>query len=124
MLDPTQSRMLQSSSLHRRSKRQSTESAQFHNKRQNCQLYTAPLLAAVLPVYAPVTLTWNPSCVKFSSPTVDLFLSVLQAEGLQPVHRWTGVPYAAGQLATELKPTWWNASTGAGSVRAQVSETP
>lgn len=85
-------------------------------------LYSYPLATDTLPVYEPVTIEWNPDCVTIaSSQTVDLYLNVQQTDGLVAVHEWTGVNYAAGKLETVLKPNWWNASTGAGSVQAQVN---
>lgn len=95
------------------------DSLHGHRRKRACQLYTAPLLSTVLPVYTDVSLTWNPACVQVAS-TVDLYLSVLRADGLRAVHEWTGVSYAGGLLKTQLKPSWWNATTGAGAVQAQV----
>lgn len=88
----------------------------------SADLWTTPAASATLPVYEDLTLQWDPSCVDITSDTVDLFLSVEHAAASewQAVHEWTSVPYSAGQLATQLKPTWWNASSGAGSVQAQV----
>ncbi|GAA5844073.1 hypothetical protein JCM3766R1_004510 [Sporobolomyces carnicolor] len=88
-------------------------------------LYSYPLATDTLPVYEPVTIEWNPDCVTIaSSQTVDLYLNVQQTDGLVAVHEWTGVNYAAGKLETVLKPNWWNASTGAGSVQAQLGIVP
>lgn len=95
----------------------------FHkapNRRQLCSLYTSPAAAADLPVYEDITITWNPSCLTVGN-TIDLYLNVQQEEGLLAVHKWTGAPYANGTLQTQFKPSWWNASTGAGTVSAQVS---
>ncbi|BGP55070.1 hypothetical protein JCM8202v2_002664 [Rhodotorula sphaerocarpa] len=92
----------------------------------SADLWTTPAASATLPVYEDLTLQWDPSCVDITSDTVDLFLSVEHAAASewQAVHEWTSVPYSAGQLATQLKPTWWNASSGAGSVQAQFSLVP
>lgn len=83
-------------------------------------LYTRPQASDTLPVYEDVTLEWNPGCVTIGSSTVDLYLSVEESSGWLAVHEWTNVQYAAGKLDTQLKPGWWNASTGAGQVSAQV----
>lgn len=83
-------------------------------------LYTRPQASDTLPVYEDVTLEWNPGCVTIGSSTVDLYLSVEEPSGWLAVHEWTNVQYAAGKLDTQLKPGWWNASTGAGQVAAQV----
>ncbi|KAM0748682.1 hypothetical protein T439DRAFT_382467 [Meredithblackwellia eburnea MCA 4105] len=89
-----------------------------------CTFYNHPLATDTLPVYSQVNISWNPSCVKtMSSSTIDLYLSVQEDDGLTAVHEWSGVPYQQGYLETQLKPTWWNASTGAGSVSAQFSMT-
>ncbi|GAA5990778.1 hypothetical protein JCM10908_000011 [Rhodotorula pacifica] len=92
----------------------------------SANLWTNPAASATLPVYETVTLSWDPTCVSISSANVDLYLSVEQASSSewQAVHEWTNVPFAAGQYATQLKPTWWNASTGAGQVQAQFSLVP
>ncbi|GAA5961973.1 hypothetical protein JCM3765_007179 [Sporobolomyces pararoseus] len=88
-------------------------------------LYSYPTATDTLPVYEQVTLQWNPACVKISgSSTIDLYLNVQQDSGLVAVHEWTDVNYAAGKLDTMLKPNWWNASTGAGSVQAQLGIVP
>ncbi|GAA5881253.1 hypothetical protein JCM1840_000641 [Sporobolomyces johnsonii] len=87
-------------------------------------LYSYPASTDTLPVYEDITLTWDPSCVSISSSSVDLYLSVEEDSGLLAVHEWTGVDYSAGKLATQFKPTWWNASTGAGSVQAQLALVP
>ncbi|GAA5880057.1 hypothetical protein JCM16303_001196 [Sporobolomyces ruberrimus] len=85
-------------------------------------LYSYPLSTDTLPVYEQLTLAWDPSCVEISgSSTIDLYLNVQQETGLVAVHEWTGVNYAQGKLVTMLKPSWWNASTGAGTVQAQWS---
>ena len=89
-------------------------------KRQACALYQSPAAAAELPVYEDITITWDPTCLTIGN-TIDLYLNVQQPEGLLAVHKWTGAAYANGTLETQFKPTWWNASTGAGSVSAQVS---
>lgn len=88
----------------------------------SASLWTNPAASATLPVYEDVTLTWDPTCVSITSATVDLYLSIEQAASneWQAVHEWTSVPYSPGKLDTQIKPTWWNASTGAGSVKAQV----
>lgn len=88
-----------------------------------CSLYTYPLSATVLPVYNTLNLTWATACSSLG-PTVDLYLSVLEPDGLQPVHEWTGITYSNGFLSTQLKPSWWNATTGAGQVQAQLVMTP
>ncbi|GAA5863479.1 hypothetical protein JCM3774_005307 [Rhodotorula dairenensis] len=89
-------------------------------------LWTNPAASATLPVYEDVVLAWDPTCVTIASQNVDLYLSVELASTneWQAVHEWTNVPFAPGQYATQLKPTWWNASTGAGSVQAQFSLVP
>lgn len=84
-------------------------------------LYTSPLSTDTLPVYESITLTWNPTCVDVGTETVDLYLNVVEEQGLVAVHEWTGVDYGKGELVTMLKPGWWNASTGAGEVKAQVN---
>lgn len=84
-------------------------------------LYSYPAASDTLPVYEHVSLAWDPACVTIpGAATVDLYLNVQQDSGLVAVHEWTDVNYAAGKLDTMLKPSWWNASTGAGSVQAQV----
>ena len=83
-------------------------------------LYTSPTSSDTLPVYESITLTWNPACVDVGTETVDLYLNVVEEVGLIAVHEWTGVEYGKGELITQLKPGWWNASTGAGEVQAQV----
>lgn len=91
-------------------------------KRQStCALYSSPLASAELPVYEDITLTWDPSCVTITTDNIDLYLSVQEATGLVAVHEWTDVVYSDGKLDTQFKPSWWNASEGAGSVSAQVS---
>ncbi|BGP70002.1 hypothetical protein NBRC10513v2_003355 [Rhodotorula toruloides] len=82
-------------------------------------LYTHPQASDTLPVYEDITLEWNPGCVTIDSSTVDLYLSVEEDSGWLAVHEWTNVQYAQGKLDTQLKPGWWNASTGAGQVSAQ-----
>lgn len=83
-------------------------------------LYTHPQASDTLPVYEDITLEWNPGCVTIDSSTVDLYLNVEEDSGWLAVHEWTNVQYAQGKLDTQLKPGWWNASTGAGQVSAQV----
>jgi hypothetical protein len=85
-----------------------------------CVLYTNPTSATTLPVLEDVTLTWNP-CINMDTSTVDLYLSVQTDSGLKPVHLWQHVPYSNASLTTQLNPSWWNASSGAGQVSAQVS---
>ena len=93
-------------------------------KRAICQLYTSPATTTTLGVYEPVTITWNTTCDYSLGTKIDLYLNVDTAtDGSQAVHEWTGQEYSSGSLTTELKPSWWNASTGAGSVQAQVSAT-
>ncbi|KAK4702497.1 hypothetical protein P7C70_g3725, partial [Phenoliferia sp. Uapishka_3] len=89
-----------------------------------CSLYTYPLVTDTLPVYETLTITWNPSCLTISASTIDLYLNVEEASGLNAVHEWTGIEYSAGTLETQLKPGWWNASTGAGSASGQFIITP
>lgn len=101
------------------SKRSSTRSRRQTTKA--CTLYTSPLATDTLPVYTNFNLTWDPTCVTMTSDNVDLYLSVEEDAGLVAVHEWTDVVYADGFLETQLKPSWWNASTGAGTVAAQVS---
>ena len=85
-------------------------------------LWTNPTASATLPVYEDVSLEWDPTCVSITTADVDLYLSLELASSneWQAVHKWTNVPFAPGKYDTQLKPTWWNASTGAGSVQAQV----
>lgn len=85
-------------------------------------LWTTPTASATLPVYEDVSLEWDPTCVSITTADVDLYLSLELASSneWQAVHKWTNVPFAPGKYDTQLKPTWWNASTGAGSVQAQV----
>lgn len=91
-------------------------------KRAICALYTSPSSTTTLPVYEPVTITWNTTCDYALGDAIDLYLNVDTAsDGSQAVHEWTGQSWSSGSLTTELKPGWWNASTGAGSVQAQVS---
>lgn len=90
------------------------------SKRQACQLYSSPSALSTLPVYEEINITWDPVCLTTLPAQVDLFLSVQEPDGLVACHVWTGVEYATGTLATQLSPAWWNASTGAGSVSAQV----
>lgn len=85
-----------------------------------CVLYSSPSVGDTLPVLEDVTLTWNP-CIDMKTSTVDLYLSVQSDAGLTAVHLWQHVPYQNSSLTTQLNPGWWNASTGAGSVMAQVS---
>ncbi|GAA6047108.1 hypothetical protein JCM3770_004200 [Rhodotorula araucariae] len=87
-------------------------------------LWTFPAASSTAPVYEDLVLTWDPSCVTVSSATVDLYLSVEEDVGWLRVHQWQDVPYADGSLQTQFKPSWWNASTGAGSVSAQFSLVP
>lgn len=101
------------------------ELVHVNTKRQSattgaCSLYTSPATGQTLPVLEDVTLTWNP-CVDMSSTTIDLYLSVQQTSGLTAVHLWQYVPYQNASLTTQLNPSWWNASSGAGQVTAQVS---
>lgn len=96
-----------------------------HNKRQACTLYSAPAASSDLPVLEDVTIAWQPDCVKMGSDTIDLYLSVQSPQdGLLAVHQWKDVAYDEGFLTTQLQPSWWNASTGAGSVSAQVRQEP
>lgn len=91
-------------------------------KRSVCSLYTSPATGATVGVYESLTISWNSSCEYDLGTSIDLYLNVDTAtDGSQSVHEWTGQSYSAGSLTTELKPSWWNASTGAGSVQAQVS---
>jgi len=83
-------------------------------------LWTFPSAGSTTPVYEDFTLTWDPTCVPVTEATVDLYLSVVETTGLTLVHKWEDVPYSPGSLDTQFKPSWWNASTGAGSVSAQV----
>ncbi|GAA6024283.1 hypothetical protein JCM10207_008736 [Rhodosporidiobolus poonsookiae] len=87
-------------------------------------LYTYPTSTDTLPVYESLTLTWDPSCLDIDSSTIDVYLSIQEESGWLPVREWTGATYSAGQLETQLKPGWWNASTGAGSVSGQLSIVP
>ncbi len=97
-------------------------SASALSKRAICQLYTSPSTSTTLNVYEPVTITWNTTCDYSLGTKIDLYLNVDTAtDGSQAVHEWTGQAFSSGSLTTELKPSWWNASTGAGSVQAQVS---
>lgn len=95
----------------------------FHKtqrSRRACTLYAAPLASDDWAVYEDVTIKWDPSCVAVTTDSIDLYLNVQEDSGLVAVHEWTDVVYADGELVTQLKPSWWNASTGAGSVSAQV----
>lgn len=92
-----------------------------HRRQAACALYSAPLASDDWPVYEDVTITWDPSCVTVTTDSIDLYLNVQEDSGLVAVHEWTDVVYADGELVTQFKPSWWNASTGAGSVSAQVS---
>jgi len=93
-------------------------------KRAACALYSSPASSVTLGVYEPVTIAWNTSCDYSLGAKIDLYLNVETAsDGSQAVHEWTGQSFSSGSLTTELKPSWWNASTGAGSVQAQVSAT-
>ncbi|GAA5941780.1 hypothetical protein JCM3775_000102 [Rhodotorula graminis] len=87
-------------------------------------LWTFPSAGSTTPVYEDFELTWDPTCVAVTSATVDLYLSVVESTGLTAVHKWEDVPYSPGSLDTQFKPSWWNASTGAGSVSAQFSLVP
>ncbi|GAA5977248.1 hypothetical protein JCM11641_003890 [Rhodosporidiobolus odoratus] len=87
-------------------------------------LYTYPASTDTLPVYEPISLTWDPTCVEIKGSTIDLYLSVQEDSGWLAVREWTGATYSAGKLDTQLQPGWWNASTGAGSVSAQLSIVP
>ncbi|KAL8283524.1 hypothetical protein RQP46_005627 [Phenoliferia psychrophenolica] len=88
--------------------------------RAACSFFTYPLATDTLPVYEDLSITWDPTCISISSPTIDLYLNVKEETGLTAVHEWTGIQYSAGTLATQLKPVWWNASTGAGEVSGQL----
>ncbi|GAA6041406.1 hypothetical protein JCM8097_005233 [Rhodosporidiobolus ruineniae] len=91
----------------------------------SAELYTYPASTDTLPVYEQLELTWNPDCVDIgSATTIDLYLSVLEDSGWLAVREWTGATYSSGKLETQLQPSWWNASTGAGSVSAQLSIVP
>ncbi|ORY88153.1 hypothetical protein BCR35DRAFT_302089 [Leucosporidium creatinivorum] len=92
--------------------------------RRACTVYSAPLASDDWPVYEDVTIKWDPSCVTVTTSNIDLYLNVQQDSGLVAVHEWTDVVYADGELVTQLKPSWWNASTGAGSVSAQLAIVP
>ncbi|BGP39513.1 hypothetical protein JCM10450v2_003479 [Rhodotorula kratochvilovae] len=87
-------------------------------------LWTFPAASSDTPVYEDITLEWDPSCVTVAAATVDLYLSVEETAGWLLVHQWEDVPYKDGALQTQFKPSWWNASTGAGSVSAQFSLVP
>lgn len=87
----------------------------------SCTIYTSPLSTSTLPVFTPLTLTWDPSCLSLSTSTIDLYLEVINNQSTStPVHEWTGIVYSSGKLETTFNPSWWNASTGAGEVNAQV----
>lgn len=97
---------------------------QRDHKSRACQLYTLPSISTVLPVYTNVNLTWNTACLQIPS-NIDLYLSILEPKGLVAVHVWSGVTFGnGGVFSTQLKPSWWNATTGAGSVQAQLAITP
>ncbi|GAA5853906.1 hypothetical protein JCM8547_008153 [Rhodosporidiobolus lusitaniae] len=88
-------------------------------------LYTYPTSTDTLPVYEDIQLTWDPTCVDLDSDAVDVYLSILDDDsGWLAVREWTGATYDSGKLETQLQPGWWNASTGAGSVSAQLSLVP
>lgn len=89
-------------------------------KRATCILYTNPLAGTTLPVFTDTTLTWNPTCSVFTSALVDIYISISTADGSKPVHLFKGLDYKSGQYTTQFNPGWWNATTGAGSVQAQV----
>ena len=87
-----------------------------------CDLYTFPKPKSLLPVLTNVDIEWDSQCQQGLNTTVDVLLSVQTVQdGLRPVHLWTDVDYTSNKLTTQLNPTWWNASTGAGRVSAQVS---
>lgn len=87
----------------------------------SCTIYTSPLSTSTLPVFTPLTLTWDPSCLSLSTSTIDLYLEVINNQSTStPVHEWTGIVYSSGKLETTFNPSWWNASTGAGEVNAQL----
>ncbi|TKA52006.1 hypothetical protein B0A53_05091 [Rhodotorula sp. CCFEE 5036] len=112
------------------SRRNPAHSAPARLSRRACTsssaLWTNPTASATLPVYEDVSLEWDPTCVSITTADVDLYLSLELASSneWQAVHKWTNVPFAPGKYDTQLKPTWWNASTGAGSVQAQFSLVP
>ncbi|GJN88902.1 hypothetical protein Rhopal_001873-T1 [Rhodotorula paludigena] len=87
----------------------------------SANLWTFPSAGAETGVYEDVTLSWDPECVSVDSSNVDLYLSVVEDSGLVASHVWQNVVYSAGSLETQLKPEWWGAATGAGSVQAQPS---
>ncbi|GAA5836356.1 hypothetical protein JCM11251_001471 [Rhodosporidiobolus azoricus] len=87
-------------------------------------LYTYPSSSDTLPVFEFISLTWQPGCVDIGSSSVDVYLSVLEESGWLPVREWTGATYSSGKLETQLQPGWWGASSGAGSVSAQLSIVP
>lgn len=93
-----------------------------HHKKRGCtstSLYTYPTASDTVPVYETLSLEWATDCSSLSGQ-VDIYLSVLEDTGYLAVREWTGATYSSGKLETQLQPGWWNASTGAGSVSAQV----
>ncbi|KAK4046162.1 hypothetical protein OIV83_006303 [Microbotryomycetes sp. JL201] len=94
-----------------------------------CQLYTFPKSRSLVPVLAPVDITWDAQCAadqeqQFGA-SVDVLLSVqTDKDGMLPVHLWQSVDFQSNKLSTQLNPTWWNASTGAGRITAQFSLVP
>ncbi|BGP20639.1 hypothetical protein JCM10213_007175 [Rhodosporidiobolus nylandii] len=88
------------------------------------ELYLYPASTDTLPVYEDIALTWDPSCVSVGASEIDIYLSVQEESGWLAVREWTGATYSSGKLETQLQPGWWNASTGAGSVSAQLSIVP
>lgn len=87
----------------------------------SCILYTNPTLNSIQPVLTNINLSWNTSCLPaFTATTADLYLSVLKPTGLIAVKLWPAVNFQSGLLSTQFNPAWWNASTGAGSIEAQV----
>ncbi|KAM0787340.1 hypothetical protein ACM66B_003429 [Microbotryomycetes sp. NB124-2] len=116
--------------LTRKTRRRSTTTSSDDEDDSSCQLYTYPKSKSLVPVLTTIEIAWDATCApqlsqqaQQQSKLVDVLLSVqTQQDGMLPVHLWQGVD--GDKLTTQLNPTWWNASTGAGRIAAQFSLIP
>lgn len=94
--------------------------ANHHRKRDNsaCKsggFYKSPTANQSVPASTSFNITWDPSCL--STNAVDIYLYAPGAPNPR-IHLWETVNFATGSYETQLKPSWWNATS---SVNLQLA---
>lgn len=72
-------------------------------------IYTYPTSGAAVDAAQPLTIKWATDCPM--TPQINIQLYSPANNGL--VARWKEADYAKGELAIDLKPQWWNATSTA-----------